>query len=87
MEAVDRAALLQEVIEIVQRVVPATAKPVRRDSGLLTEFDLDSLQTLELVEIVRDEYSVDLLMPPRSIADLSTPSTLVDAIIAAHEQK
>lgn len=73
------ADLLIDVIEIVRGIAPATAR-IGSDTHLFTDLDLDSLRMLELADTLKTEFGVDLLMPPHSMAALTTPQTIAAAI-------
>lgn len=72
------AQCLAKVISLLEPVT--TGKAVGHDTRILSELDLDSLAMLEFVEALKAEFGVDFLAPPRSLAELSSPRTIADAL-------
>jgi aryl carrier-like protein len=77
--------LLLEIIEHV-RIVAKAETEILATTSILIDLDLDSLEMLELVEVIARNYQVDLLSAPHTIEDIRTPLTIAEAIQRFHTE-
>jgi len=64
-------------VSIVRSLAAKTSQTTyNADSNVYTDFDLDSLKVLELAEIVKGRYGVDLLSNPEAFRIMSSPRTI-----------
>jgi acyl carrier protein len=77
---------IDEVIDLVRHVSPTPTPPIHPNTAILVDIDLDSLKMLELIELLKGRFGVDFLTSPRSIRDLSTPTSIFEALLEARRQ-
>ncbi len=77
----DRNEVLATVLIIINGVRPPDAPPASANTSLLVDLDLDSLRMLDLVEAIKQEFGVYLLAPPFTLSDVTSATTITDAIL------
>lgn len=76
-----------EIISILHAIKGADpALHITHSTSLMTELNFESLEILELVNMVRRQYGVDLLKSPHTIKDLQSAETIVAAVVRANGQ-
>ena len=68
----------KEVIEIISRTLEVENKSISKDTDLLNDLDVESLDLVDLVTAFEDKYSVEIA--DKDIKDLHTVGDIVNYI-------
>jgi hypothetical protein len=70
-----------DIIEVVKMTSRRKSMSITPDSAILTESDMESLEMLEFIEIIKTRYGLDLLSKASLINDKTTPRALTEEIM------
>jgi hypothetical protein len=82
----DVAVLTEDIVGLLRGIRPQSIMRIDSQTKILSGLDLDSLEILEFVEILRHQYEIDFLLPPYGIAHLATPETIATAVLGARNE-
>lgn len=81
MSQVAGGDILAAVCQLIQSIRPDQRLPITPQLRLLSQLDLDSLETIALLEAIQRKWGVDLVAEPDLYSILQTPEELARAIV------
>ena len=76
--------IFETIQEIISKQIGLDKKAIKLESNLLQDLDADSIEAVEIIMSIEDEYGVEI--PESAIEDILTVQDLVDFIEGHIEQ-